>query len=217
MPRIAGFGNTAVLALLTAGAAAEDERPANERAGDEYVAPRGPGEVHRDLNGIWQALNEATYDTELHMAHVSMQLGDGPRGPLPSVDTYNLGAVVVVPPGIGMVGGGAIPHKPEELQRKRENQADWINRDPEVKCYLPGVPRATYMSQAFQIFQGESTQFIANQYTGTVHDVSSEDPGPAPTDSWMGQSVASWDGDTLTVPRPDARLAAARHFIVDGY
>jgi hypothetical protein len=26
-----------------------------------------------------------------------------------------------------------------------------------------------------------------------------EDPGPAPVDSWMGQSVGRWEGDTLLV------------------
>ncbi len=134
MPHIAGFGITAVLALRMAGAAAEDERPANERAGDEYVAPRG---VHPDLNGIWQALNEANYDIELHMARASMQLRDGPHSPLPSVDTYRLGAVVGV---------------------------------------------------------------------------------PAPTDSWMDQSVASWEGDTL-LRRGLTRdsLVPGTFIIVDGY
>ena len=34
---------------------------------------------------------------------------------------------------------------------KRENQENWLTRDPEIKCYLPGVPRATYMPYPFQI------------------------------------------------------------------
>ncbi len=34
-------------------------------AGQSYRAPRGPG-GKPDLNGIWQALNEANYDIEGH-------------------------------------------------------------------------------------------------------------------------------------------------------
>jgi hypothetical protein len=37
------------------------------------------------------------------------------------------------------------------------------------------------------------------QYAGAVRDVHLKDPGPAPVDSWMGQSVARWDGDSLVV------------------
>ena len=163
------------------------------------VAPRGPGGVHPDLNGIWQALNEANYDIELHLARPSMQLREGPHGPVPSLETYKLGAVVSVPPGLGVVEGGKIPYTPEALEKKLENQADWINRDPEVKCYLPGVPRANYMPHPFQIFQGEDTLFFAYQYSGAVRDIYTQDPGPAPIDSWMGQSYATWDGDTLVI------------------
>ena len=47
--------------------------------GDDYKAPRGPGGVHPDLNGIWQALGSAHYDIEMHTASHSMQLREGPR------------------------------------------------------------------------------------------------------------------------------------------
>ena len=57
----------------------------------DYKAPRGPGGVHPDLNGIWQALNTANYDIEMHTASHSMQLGEGPHGPLPAVKTLYLG------------------------------------------------------------------------------------------------------------------------------
>jgi hypothetical protein len=40
---------------------------------------------------------------------------------------------------------------------------------------------------------------IAYQYAGAVREVYLEDPGPAPVDSWMGQSYGRWDGDTLVV------------------
>ncbi len=100
---------------------------------------------------------------------------------------------------MGVVEGGKIPYKPEALATKRENQKHWLERDPEIKCYLPGVPRATYMPHPFQIFQGDNSVLFTYQYAGAVRDIYMKDPGPAPVDSWMGQSVGSWDGDTLVV------------------
>ncbi len=165
----------------------------------KYVAPRGPGGEHPDLNGIWQALNEANYDIERHVARPAMQLREGPYGPLPAARVLPFGAVGAVPPGAGVVGTGGIPYTTEALEKKKENQQNWLDRDPEVKCYLPGVPRATYMPHPFQIFQGEDSVFIAYQYAGAVRDIFMDDPGPAPVDSWMGWSDGHWEGDTLVV------------------
>ena len=128
---------------------------------EEYKAPRGPGGVHPDLNGLWQAVGSAHYDIEMHTASHSLQLREGPHGPLPAVKALYLGAVGAVPPGVGVVVGGKIPYLPEALAKKKENKANWIDRDPEVKCYLPGIPRATYMPQPFQIFQSADSVFMA--------------------------------------------------------
>jgi hypothetical protein len=165
----------------------------------EYSAPRVPGTTHPDLNGIWQALNEANWDIELHMAKPALALREGPHGPLPAAEVLALGAIGSVPPGMGVVEGGAIPYTPEGLAVRQANQENWLARSPEVKCYLPGVPRATYMPQPFQIFQNASSVFVAYQYAGAVRDIYMEDPGPAQVDSWMGQSVGHWEGDTLVV------------------
>lgn len=152
-----------------------------------------------DLNGIWQALNTANYDIERHMARPAMMLRDGPHGPLPAVPVLRLGAVGAVPGGMGVVEGGKIPYKPDAAKRREENRAQWIERDPEVKCYLPGVPRATYMPFPFQIFQNEDSVFIAYEFAGAVREIYMRDVGPAETDAWMGQSVGRWEGDTLVV------------------
>jgi hypothetical protein len=165
----------------------------------EYKAPRGPGGVNPDINGVWQALNSANYDIEIHTASHAMQVREGPHGPLPTVKTLYLGAVGAVPPGLGVVVGGKIPYTAEGLAKKEENKANWIDRDPEVKCFLPGIPRATYMPQPFQIFQSADSVFMAYQYAGAVREVFMEDPGEAPVDSWMGWSAGRWEGDTLVV------------------
>ncbi|HUP02207.1 MAG TPA: hypothetical protein VM737_11915 [Gemmatimonadota bacterium] len=152
-----------------------------------------------DFNGIWQALNTANYDVEMHLARPALALQPGPHGPVPAPNVMALGAVGAVPAGLGVVEGGKIPYQPEALAKKQENQEHWLERDPEIKCYLPGVPRATYMPFPFQIFHNEHSMMIAYEYAGAVRDVYFQDPGPAPVDSWMGQSYGKWDGDTLVV------------------
>ncbi len=153
-----------------------------------------------DFSGIWQVINEANYDLEPHMARHSLQMRDGPVGPVPAIPTLRMGAVGAVPGSLGViVGGGNIPYTQEARALKDENRANWIDRDPEVKCFLPGVPRATYMPMPFQIVHSENDMFIAYQFAGAVRDIYMNNPGPSQVDSWMGWSVGTWEGDTLIV------------------
>src|SRR4051812_23362670 len=155
----------------------EGQAPAAPAA---YRAPK-LADGHPDLNGIWQALNEANYDLEAHMARPALALRPGPYGPVPAAPVLALGAVGSVPPGLGVIeGDGTIPYLPEALKQKKENQEKYLERDPEVKCYLPGVPRANYMGHPFQILQSPKSLFIAYQYAGATRDILLKDPGPAP-------------------------------------
>ena len=165
----------------------------------DYVAPRLPGTDIPDFNGVWQAINTANYNIERHLAKPAMQLRDGPHGPVPAVRVLALGAVGAVPGGLGVVKShDKLPYWPEALEVRDQNAANWLERDPEIKCYLPGVPRGNYMPYPFQIVQGEDTFFIAYEYAGAYRDfLFGDDVKPAPVDSWMGHTVASWDGDTL--------------------
>ncbi|HYL36542.1 MAG TPA: hypothetical protein VEV17_11570 [Bryobacteraceae bacterium] len=137
-----------------------------------------------NLNGIWQAVNTANWDLMTH------EPGAGPA---------NLGAIGAIPPGLGVVEGDAIPYRPEALAKKKENFARRWTDDPEVKCYLPGVPRATYMPYPFQIVQGASSIMIAYEYAGAVRPINMGARREAPVDGWMGWSNAHWEGDTLVV------------------
>ncbi len=165
-----------------------------------YRAPRADG-GKPDLNGIWQALNEANYDLQAHPARPAMALRAGPYGPVPAAAVLALGAVGSVPQEMcGVVEGDEIPYKPDALAKKKANQENWLTLDPEIKCYLPGVPRATYMPYPFQIFQNASHIFITYEYAGAVRDIYPDrTQGPAPVDAWMGQSVGHWEGETLVV------------------
>jgi hypothetical protein len=152
-----------------------------------------------DMNGLWQALTTANWDLEAHTARAALAMRPGPVVPVPAKEVVAFGAVGAVPSGIGVVEGGAIPYTPAALAKKKENQEQWLTRDPEIKCYLPGVPRATYMPMPFQIFQSEKAFFIAYEYAGATRNIYLKDPGPPQIDSWMGQSVGRWDGDTFVV------------------
>ena len=188
---VMGAAAAAVLAVGTMPAAAQ-----------AYRAPR-TSDGKPDFNGIWQALNEANFDLEMHMARPAMETRQGPYGPVPVAPVLALGAVGAVPPGMGVVEGGTIPYKPEALAQKKKNQADWLNQDPEVKCYLPGIPRANYMPYPFQIVQSASAMTFVYEYAGAVRNIFLKDPGPAPNDSWMGQSVGKFEGETLVITVTD--------------
>ncbi len=138
-----------------------------------------------NLNGIWQAINTANWDLEAHRAKA------GPMMPL--------GATGAIPAGIGVVEGGAIPYKPEAAAKKKENAAHRLELDPEVKCFLPGVPRATYMPFPFQIVQAPNRILMNYEYTGAVRLINMGAPTKAPDNSWMGWSSGRWEGDTLVI------------------
>ena len=150
-----------------------------------------------NFNGIWQAISSAHWDIERHMARPALALREGPHGPVPAKSVLPMGAVGSVPGGMGIVEGGKIPYTPEALKKRDENRANWVDRDPEIKCYLPGVPRSTYMPFPFQIFHSDSSFFIAFEYAGAVRDIYLQNAGEAQIDSWMGHSAGSWDGDTF--------------------
>jgi len=192
----------ATIGITAAAQQAPPTRPAQpsqpSAASARQALPR-LADGHPDLNGIWQALNEANYDIEAHNARPALALRTGPYGPVPATPVIALGAVGSVPPGLGVVEGGELPYRPESLAQRKKNQENWLTSDPEIKCYLPGVPRATYMPYPFQILQSQSAIAIVYEYAGGVRNLYLKDPGPAPVDSWMGQSVARWEKDTLVV------------------
>ena len=118
------------------------------------------------------------------------------------VPFWQLGAEFSVPPGLGIVEGGPIPYKPEALQKKKANFANRMNLDPEIKCYLPGVPRAMYMPYPFQIIQSTDYIMMVFEYAGAVRTVYMKKQ-QAPADSWMGWSNGRWEGETLVIDTTD--------------
>ena len=150
-----------------------------------YRAPR-THDNRPDLNGIWQALGSAHYDVEGHAADFS-----------PSLE---MGALGGVPAGLGVVVGGEIPYKQEALAQRQANRENQLLYDPAVRCYMPGIPRATYQPFPFQIVQTPEYILFAYEFASASRIVYMNRPDfEAPADAWMGHSRGRWDGETLVI------------------
>jgi hypothetical protein len=202
-----------VIAAAIAGAALWTHLPLSAQA-DSYQPPRTADGVP-DLNGIWQALNTANYDIQSHPARPALALipasprsgtpglGRATHVELPAPLVRPLGAVGGVPAGAGIVEGDEIPYQPWAVARKKENADHWLERDPEIKCFMPGVPRATYMPYPFQILQSTDKILIAYEFAGATRTIHMSSVGDSPSSTWMGWSRGRWDGNTLVIDVTD--------------
>jgi len=139
-----------------------------------------------NLNGIWQTFGGANWNLEDHSAAA---------GPF-----FQEGAIGAIPAGQSVLeGGGDIPYTPAALAKRNENARNRLTLDPEVKCYMPGIPRAHYMPYPFQIVQSPQNILFAYEYASANRVVNMGKPTEAPVDSWMGWSNGKWEGDTLVV------------------
>jgi hypothetical protein len=149
-----------------------------------YSPPRTPS-GQPDLQGVWQVVNTAAWDIQDH---------SGQRFP-------GLPARFSVPAGQGVVEGNEIPYQPWALARKQENYKSRLTEDPEARCYLPGVPRITYMPYPFQIFQFPDRVVILYEYLHATREIftdGSRHPD-IPVEFWLGDSRGRWEGNTLVV------------------
>jgi hypothetical protein len=141
---------------------------------------------HPDLSGVWQSMSTANWDLQDHPAQ---------PGPY-----FQLGAVGAIPSGRGVVEGGEIPYKPEALKQKQANFKNRWKDDPEVKCYMAGIPRATYMPYPFQIVQTPRAILMSYEYASSNRVINMESKRvEASVDTWMGTSNGRWDSDTLVI------------------
>ena len=181
------------LAILAAGVIAVAAvlvgivRPVSGRAQSGTMPRSSDGKP--DFTGIWQAMNSANWDLLAHEAR---------RG-----SVIALGAAFSVPAGPGVVEGNEIPYLPEAAAKKKENAANWLARDPEIRCFLPGVPRVMYMPYPIQIVQGRDTILMASEFASASRTVRMNSNVKSPTDSWMGWSLGRWDGDALVIDVTD--------------
>lgn len=148
------------------------------------AVPRLAGKPN--LNGIWEVMNSADWNLEAH--------------PAQKIDSqWQLGALFAIPAGKSVVVGDTIPYLPQALKTREQLRAGWPKSDPETLCYLPGIPRATYMPYPFQIIQGNRDILMAYSYATSNRTIFMSHHREPQVDSWMGISNGHWEGDTLVV------------------
>jgi hypothetical protein len=188
----------ALLVVITAAVVAIFSLATKPTAGQVRTVGR-TADGKPNLSGIWQSMNTANWDLQTHAARPALATVSGPAGPVPAAPGLALGALGGVPGGLGVVEGNDIPYLPAAAAKKKENGENVLTRDPEVKCFLPGVPRAMYLPYPFHVIQGTTKIMMIFEYAAvnrTIHLDKVEHPG---VESWMGFSVGRWDGDTLVV------------------
>src|SRR5579863_1521865 len=137
----------------------------------------------RDLQGIWEAHGTASAGLEAHSADAGIRAGES----------------VIIDP-----ADGRIPYQPSAAAKRAENFRNRAIADPVNKCYLPGVPRITYMPFPLQIFQTPEFVAITYEYVHASRTIHMKNPKHLDDISfWMGDSRGHWEGDTLVVDVAD--------------
>lgn len=149
----------------------------------KYKVPRTPDGLP-DLQGIWQVRDTAaSSDVQDHVA------ANGIRP----------GLSIVVEP-----AGGKIPYKPEALAKREQNFKNRATEDPLHKCFMPGVPRITYLNFPFQIFETPKYTLIAYEYIHNYRTIFTNGTQHLEgLDWWNGDARGRWEGDTLVVDVTD--------------
>jgi hypothetical protein len=143
-----------------------------------YTPPR-TADGRPDLGGIWQSLNTAVWNIQDHSASLG------------------------VPAGQGIVEGNEIPYQPSALAQRQENHKNRLTADPEAMCRMVGVPRIMYMPYPLQIVQSTNKIQMAFAFATTARTIHLDEVEGPPDLTYMGHSVARWDGDTLVVDVTD--------------
>jgi hypothetical protein len=179
-------------------------KPTAGQAGEPSITRMPDGKP--SLTGVWQALNEANWDLEAHAARAALVVQPGPATAssgefhvVPGAPALALGAIGGVPGGLSVVEGDVIPYQPWALERRKENQANLLTRDPEVKCYMPGIPRAMYLPYPFQIAQSVDKIMMIYEFAAAQRVIHMDDVARPVNETWMGHSAGRWEGDTLVV------------------
>jgi len=201
-----GWVIAASAAAVTAGLFTLITQSAPRASAAAVAGPAASGRIagKPDFSGIWETNNTANWDLLTHKARPMVaQPGLLPNSVVLAAPVVALGSIGWAPGGLGVVEGDEIPYKPWAAARKKENFEHWLDRDPEIKCFQPGVPRAMYMPYPFQIIQSATKIMMVFEYANAERTIHLNKMEPYPNVAYMGYSVGRWEGDTLVVDVTD--------------
>jgi hypothetical protein len=185
--RVRSVASSALLAVLVSGTTwvtnaqgAQKAPPAASTAAPAQASlPPVPrtADGHPDLNGVWESTTLGiALEAGLQQGHAIAQT------------TRNSFA-------------GSPPYTEAAIAKHQE----YVDRkgidDPMTRCLPVGVPRITIQPMPFQIVQTPGKVVILYEYF-SLFRVIPTDGSPHPSDAYptfMGDSVAHWEGDTLVV------------------
>ncbi len=137
--------------------------------------------------------------------------GGGRGGPSPFSEGNLQGGsppdtvMVVDPP------DGKIPYQPWALKQRQQNYENtraadpYEHADPLAKCYMPGIPRLTYLGWPFRIVQTAEVVDFRYEWSHKKRLVPVTDVGPRPppedglNTNWNGMPRGRFEGNTLVV------------------
>lgn len=96
---------------------------------------------------------------------------------------------------------GRIPYKPEWAALNKETASNNMFAEPELHCYLSGVPHIMYIQFGFQIIPTPANMVFAWDFMGAYRNVYMDGRPHIHPDIklFMGDSLGKWEGDTLVV------------------
>jgi hypothetical protein len=176
----------AALAALTAIALAQAAAAQNA---DTASVPR-TSSGRPDLTGVWQG--GSTQPGPWEEANAGLGVGGSGRNP---------NAPVVASSNDRPAGRAGAPYQDWAAAKVLEAYERRGIDDPTGHCLPPGIPRSVMLGLfPQQIVQTPTTIVILYEYMHTFRVIALDAPHPDDLlPSYMGNSVARWDGDTLVV------------------
>jgi hypothetical protein len=98
-------------------------------------------------------------------------------------------------------------------QPESEQGENWIDRDPELTCYLPGIPRAMYMPYPFQIVQGTNKIEMAFTFANAARTIHLDKVEGPPDDFYCFKRIIDVNlamGNLVDIVAQQGRAWAAR-------
>src|SRR5437762_2027759 len=129
--------------------------------------------------------------------------GPAPRTPDGKPDLSGNWQPNAIRQNVDLIGSGvAVPLLPPAEAVYKRHKENLSREDPEARCLPPGVPRMSTTPYPWTIVQ--TPKQIVIVYEGGAHvwrKIFMDGRGHDPTvvDTWLGDSIGHWDGDTLVV------------------